>query len=169
MPYHHLCLRGLGGGWHGRARRREVVLAVDGPAEVKRASRLSTSSSARSDRWGSGGGGGGGGGGGCEAVVVLLVQFIDKVVDVLMQLQVPAVQGVHGQFIDRVLDISVAHREVPTVQTVQKTVLAVDVPVISCDSSQSGEHSCCATDFVGAVLGQGEEMPVYVQRQVPCI
>ena len=53
--------------------------------------------------------------------------------------QVPAVQGVHGQFIDRVLDISVAHREVPTVQTVQKTVLGVDVPVISSDSSHSPE------------------------------
>ena len=45
----------------------------------------------------------------------------------------------HGQFIDRVLDISVAHREVPTVQTVQKTVLGVDVPVISSDSSHSPE------------------------------
>ena len=40
MPYHHLCLRGLGGSWHGRAPRREVVLAVDGPAEIKRAARL---------------------------------------------------------------------------------------------------------------------------------
>ena len=39
----------------------------------------------------------------------------------------------HGQVIDRVLDISVAHREVPTVQTVQKTVLGVDVPVIGSD------------------------------------
>ena len=29
MPYHHLCLRGLGGRWHGWAPRREVVLAVD--------------------------------------------------------------------------------------------------------------------------------------------
>ena len=38
--------------------------------------------------------------------------------------QVPAVQGVHGQFIDRVLDTSVAQRGVPTVQTVQKAVLA---------------------------------------------
>ena len=35
-------------------------LELDSPwAEIKRASRLSTSSSARSDRWGSGGGGGG--------------------------------------------------------------------------------------------------------------
>ena len=59
--------------------------------------------------------------------------------------QVPAVQGLHGQFIDRVLDISVAHREVPTVQTVQKTVLGVDVPVISSDrfpQSQRFESSC---------------------------
>ena len=69
----------------------------------------------------------------------------------------------HGQFIDRVLDISVAHREVPTVQTLQKTVLGVDVPVLSSDwfpqsrgsnpapdsvHPLSGEHSYCATDFV---------------------
>ena len=40
LPYHHLCLRGLGGSWHGRAPRREVVLAVGGPAEIKRAARL---------------------------------------------------------------------------------------------------------------------------------
>ena len=26
LPYHHFCLRGLGGGWHGRAPRREVWL-----------------------------------------------------------------------------------------------------------------------------------------------
>ena len=58
-------------------------------------------------------------------------------------------------------------------KTVQKTVLVVDVPVISSDKfpqsrgsnprapdsvhPQSGEHSCCATDFrrdsTGAVLG----------------
>ena len=36
MPYHHLCLRGLGGSWHCRAPRREVVLAVDGPASRQR-------------------------------------------------------------------------------------------------------------------------------------
>ena len=85
MPYHYLCLRGLGGGWHGRAPRREVVLAVE---------------------WVPAGSGGGGGG---------------AVVEVL-----------HGQFID-------AHREVPTVQTVRRTVLGVDVPVISSDSSHSPE------------------------------
>ena len=86
MPHHHLCLRGLGGSWHGRAPRREVVLAVDGPAESKRAARLSTSSSARLDRWGSGGSGGGGGGGAGGAVVVGRSHAA----------QVPAVQGVHG-------------------------------------------------------------------------
>ena len=41
-----------------------------------------------------------------------VVQFIDKVVIVLTRLMhVPAVQSVHGQFIDRVLDISVVLRE----------------------------------------------------------
>ena len=65
-------------------------------------------------------------------------------------------------------------------QTVQKTVLGVDVPVISSDKLPqsrgsnlrapdsvhplSGEHSCCATDFrrdsTGAVLGQGGDLPV---------
>ena len=80
-----------------------------------------------------------------------------------MQLKFQQSRGVYGQFIDRVLDISVAHREVPTVQTVQKTVLGVDVPVLSSDRFPqsrgsnpapdsvlplSGEHSYCATDFV---------------------
>ena len=95
----------------------------------------------------------------------------------------------HGQFIDRVVDISVVHREVPTVQTVQKTILGVDVPVISSDKvpqsrgsnplapdsahpHQSGEHSCCATDFRRIpqvqflVVWEVVDMPVYVQRQV---
>ena len=101
---------------------------------------------------------------GGAVVVVLQLQFIDKVVDVLMQLKFQQSRGVYGQFIDRVLDISVAHREVPTVQTVQKDVLGVDVPVISSDRFPqsrgsnllapdsvhplSGGHPCCATDFV---------------------
>ena len=55
---------------------------------------------------------------------MLQVQFIDKVVIVLMQLKFQQSQGVYGQFIDRVLDISVVLREVPTVQTVQKAVVA---------------------------------------------
>ena len=60
-------------------------MSKDRPRSLSRT--LSTSSSACWDRWGSGGGGGGGGGGAGGAVVVVLqVQFIDKVVDVLMQL-----------------------------------------------------------------------------------
>ena len=58
----------------------------------------------------------------------------------------------HGQFIDRVLDISVAHREVPTVQTVQKTVLGVD-PLLRRQ-----------VQFL--VFWEVVDMPVYVQRQV---
>ena len=79
----------------------------------------------------------------------------------------------HGQFIDRVLDISVAHREGtrsancaedcswcrrPCDQ--QRQVPAVQRFESSCprfSSSLSGEHSCCAT---GAVLGQGGDLPV---------
>ena len=38
-------------------------------------------------------------------VVVLQVQFIDKVVDVLMQLKFQQSRVCNGQFIDRVLDI----------------------------------------------------------------
>ena len=86
--------------------------------------------------WGLAGRGLGGGGGVTAtwaAAEVLQVQFIDKVVDVLMQLEFQQSRVCNGQFIDRVLDISVAHREVPTVQTVQKTVLGVDVP---CDQQR---------------------------------
>ena len=134
MPYHHLCLRGLGGSWHGRAPRREVVLAVDGPAEIKRASRLSTSSSARWDRWWSGAGGGGGGGGAGGAVVVVLqLQFIDKVVDVLMQLKFQQSRVCTGSSSTECWTFQLCSDRVPTVLTVQKTVLGVDVPVISSD------------------------------------
>ena len=77
---------------------------------------------------------------------------------------------------------------VRTVQTVQKTVHGVDVPVISSDKfpqsrgsnplasdsahPQSGEHSCCATDFRRdpqvqfLVFWEVVDMPVFVQRQV---
>ena len=125
MPHHHLCLCGLGGSWHGRAPRREVVLAVDGPAEIKRAARLSTSSSARLDRWGSGGGGGGwGGGAGGALVVVLHLQFIDKVVFVLLQLKFQQSKVCTGSHRQSAGHFSCAQRGVPTVQTVQKAVLA---------------------------------------------
>ena len=60
-------------------------MLATGPRSSSRT--LSASSSARLDRSRSGGGGGGKGGGGGAVVVELLVQFIDKVVDVLMQLK----------------------------------------------------------------------------------
>ena len=61
-------------------------MLATGPRSSSRT--LTTSSSARLDRWESGGSGGGGGGGGGGAVVeVLQVQFINEVVDVLMQLK----------------------------------------------------------------------------------
>ena len=108
MPHHHLCLRGLGGSWHGRAPRREVVLAVERVRlRSERAARLSTSSSARLDRWGSGGGRGGGGGGTGGGGV-----RVDSVRDGV--LLVPRGAGHFG----------CAQRGVPTVQTVQKAVLA---------------------------------------------
>ena len=79
--------------------------------------------------------------------------------------QVPAVQGVHGLFIDRVLDISVVLREgthsancaedcswrrrpcdqqrqVPAVQIFSNPRAPDSVHPLS------GEHSCCVTDFV---------------------
>ena len=112
MLYHHLCLRGLGGSWHGRAPRREVVLAVDGPAEIKRAVRLLR---VLRHVWTAGG-----------AVGVEAAEAAARVgrsrgaagavhrqgCDRPHAAQFPAVQGgVHGQFIDRVLDIPVVLRE----------------------------------------------------------
>ena len=75
-------------------------------------------------------------------------------------------------------------------QTVQKTVLGVNVPVISSDKFPqsrgsnplapdsahplSGEHSCCAAEFRRIpqvqflVVWEVVDMPVNEQRQVPC-
>ena len=64
---------------------------------------------------------------------VLQLQFIDKVVDVLMQLKFQQSRVCTGSSSTECWTFSVAHREVPTVQTVQKTVLGVDVLVISSD------------------------------------
>ena len=151
-------------------------MLATGPRSSSRT--LTTSSSARLDRWGSGGSGGGGGVGSGAVVEVLQVQFIDKVVDVLMQLKFEQ-SSVHGLFIDRVLDISVAHGRQPQCE--------LCVPVISSDkfsqsrgsnplapdsaNPQSGEHSCCATDFRRIpqvqflVVWEIVDMPVHVQRQ----
>ena len=134
---------------------------------------LSTSSSARLDRWGSGGGRGGGGGGtgGAESRCCGAVHRQGCVRP--LAAQVPAVQGVHGQFIDRVLDISVVLREgYPQCKLCRRLFLhrrpcdqQRQVPTVqrfesSCPDSahpQSGEHSYCASDFrrdsTGAVLG----------------
>ena len=177
LPYHHLCLRGLGGSWHGRAPRRDVVLAVDGPAEIKRAARLSTSSSARLDRWGSGGGGGGwGGGAGGAVVVVLQLQFIDKVVFVLLQLKFQQSRVFTGNSSTECWTFQLCSERGTHSANCAEGCSCVDVPVVSSDKfpqsrgsnplapdsahPQSGEHSCCATDFrrdsTGAVLGVGQ-------------
>ena len=123
-------------------------------------------------RWLLGRGGGGGGRGGA-VVVVLQLQFIDKVVDVLMQLEFQQSRVCTGSSSTECWTFQLCFGRVRTVQTVQKTVLGVDVPVIYSDKFPqssgsnprapdsghplSGEHSCCATDFrrdsTGAVLG----------------
>ena len=51
-------------------------------------------------------------------------QFIDKVVDVLMQLKFQQSRVFHGQFIDRVLDISVGHRRYPQCKLCRRLFLA---------------------------------------------
>ena len=115
-----------------------------------------------------------GGGGGGAVVEVLQVQFIDKVVDVLMQLKFQQSRVCTGSSSTERGTFQLRSERVRTVQTVQKTVLGVDVPVINSDKflhPQSGGHSCCAAEHrrnsTGAVLGCLVDMPVYVQRQVP--
>ena len=117
--------------------------------------------------------GGGGGGRGGAVVEALQVQFIDKVVFVLMQLKFQQFRVCTGSSSTQCWTFQLCSERVRTVQAVQKTVLGVDVPVISSDKfpqsrgsnplapdsahPQSSEHSCCATDFrrdsIGAVLG----------------
>ena len=111
--------------------------------------------------------------GGGASVEVLQVQFIHKVVIVFMQLKFQQSRVCTGSSSTECWTFQLCTKRVPTVQTVQKTVLGVDVPLISSDKFsqsrgsnprapdsahlQSGEHSCCATDFrrdsTSAVLG----------------
>ena len=102
-------------------------------------------------------------GGGGAVVVVLQVQFIDKVVFVLLQLKFQQSWVCTGSSSTECWTFQQTHRE-PTVQTVQTDCSCVDVPVISSDKFPqsrgsnplapdsvhplSGEHSCCATAFV---------------------
>ena len=197
----HFCLRGLGGSWHGRAPRREVVLAVDGPAEIKRAARLITSSSARLDRWGSGGGwwrrwrrGWSGRRGAIDKVVFVLLQLKFQQSRVCTgssstecwTFQLRTERGTHSTNCAE----GCSWRRRPCDQQRQFPKFRGSNPAPDSAHPQSGEHSCCATDFcrdsTGAVLGQGGDMPVvattgavlvlvwevvdmpvYVQRQVP--
>ena len=90
--------------------------------------RLSASSSARLDRWGSGGGGAGGG----RAVVeVLQVQFIDKVVDVPMQLKFQQSRVPQIQFLLRAANVPVVQQKTVEIPQVQFLVVweVVDMPV----------------------------------------
>ena len=132
-------------------------------AEIKRAARLSTSSSARLDRCGSGGGGGGGGGGGA-VVEMLQVQFIDKMVDILMQLKFQQSRARASS--TECWTFQLHSERVRTVQTVQETVFRVGLHVINSDKSLQSEvrfeilrvaDLCCAAEYrrnsTGAVLG----------------
>ena len=85
---------------------------------------MSTSSSARLDRWGSGGGRGGGGGGtgGAESRCCGAVHRQGCVRP--LAAQVPAVQGARAVHRQSAGHFGCAQRGVPTVQTVQKAVLA---------------------------------------------
>ena len=115
-----------------------------------------------------------GGGGGRGAVVeVLQVQFIDKVVDVLMQLKFQQSGVCTGSSSTECWTFQLCSERTRTVQTVQedcswcrrscdqqRQVLAVQrFESFAPDSvhPQSGEHSCCAAEFrrnsTGAVLG----------------
>ena len=135
--------------------------------------------------WGLAGRGLGGGGGvtatwrrrGGAVVEVLQLQLIDKVVDVLMQLKFQQSRVCTGS----------SSTECWTYQL--RTERSRGSNPLAPDSVHplSGEHSCCATDFHSAVLGHGGDMPVVattgavlvvvwevvdmpvnVQRQVPC-
>ena len=131
-------------------------------------------------RWTAAGRGGAGGGWVAAAVAAArvgrsrgaVVQFIDKVVIVLTQLKFQQSRVYTGSSSTLCWTFQLCSERVRTVQTVQKTVLGVDVPVINSDKfpqfrgsnprapdsahPESGEHSCCATDFrrdsTGAVL-----------------
>ena len=126
----------------------------------------------------------GGGGRGGAVVEVLQVQFIDKVVFVLMQLKFQESRVCTGSSSTECWTFQLCSERVRTVQTVQKTVLGVNVPVISSDkfpqsrgsnplapdsAHPQSERSCCATDFRRdsqvqfLVFWEVVDMPVHVQ------
>ena len=70
---------------------------------------------------------------GGAVVEVLQVQFIDKVVDVLMHLKFQQSRVCTGSSSTECWTFQLCSERVRTVQTVQKTVLVVGVPVISSD------------------------------------
>ena len=70
---------------------------------------------------------------GWGVVEVLQVQFIDKVVLVLMQLKFQQSRVCTGSSSTECWTFQLQTEWVRTVQIVQKTVLGVDVPVISSD------------------------------------
>ena len=88
--------------------------------------------------------------------------FIDKVVDVLVQLKFQQSRVCTGCSSTECWTFQLRSERVRTVQTVQKTVLGVDVLVIYSDElprsrgsnpgapdsvlPQSGGHSCCAAE-----------------------
>ena len=126
----------------------------------ERAARLSTSSSARSDRSGSSGGGGSGGGVGGAVVVVLQLQFIDKVVDVSLQLKFQQSRVCTGSSSTECWTFQLCSERGTHSANCAEGCSCFDVPVISSDKFPqsrgsnpapdplSGGHSCCATDFV---------------------
>ena len=66
-------------------------------------------------------------------VEVLQVQFINKVVDVLLQLKFQQSRVCTGSSSTECLTFQLCSERVPTVQNVQKPALGVDVLVISSD------------------------------------
>ena len=112
------------------------------------------------------GGGGGGGrlGGGGAVVVVLQLQFIDKVVFVLLQLKFQQSWVCTGSSSTEWWTLQLYLERGTHSANCAEGCSCVDVPVISSDKFPqsrgsnplapdsvhplSGEHSCCATDFV---------------------
>ena len=78
---------------------------------------------------------------GWGGVEVLQVQFIDMVVVVLMQLKFQQSRLCMGSSSTECWTFQLCSERVRTVQTVKKTALVVDVPVISCDKCPQSRGS----------------------------
>ena len=114
-----------------------------------------------------------GAGGGWVAAAVVAVQFIDKVVIVLLQLKFQQSRVCTGSSSTECWTFRLCSERGTHSVNCAEDCSCVDVPVISSDKfpqsrgsnplapdsahPQSGEHSCCATEFrrdsTGAVLG----------------